>query len=35
MLTLCGKTIKIPMEPQCESLNAATAAAIVLWELYR
>ncbi|MEG0597753.1 MAG: RNA methyltransferase [Oscillospiraceae bacterium] len=35
VLTLCGKTIKIPMEPQCESLNAATAAAVVLWELYR
>lgn len=24
----------IPMQPRCESLNAATAATIVLWELY-
>ncbi|MEG2455775.1 MAG: RNA methyltransferase [Oscillospiraceae bacterium] len=35
VLSRCTKTIKIPMEPQCESLNAATAAALVLWELYR
>lgn len=35
MLALCGQTWKIPMEPQCESLNAAAAAAVVLWELYR
>ncbi len=35
MLAACEKTIKIPMEPSCESLNAATAAAVVLWELYR
>lgn len=32
MLALCSKTLKIPMEDKCESLNAAVAAAIVLWE---
>lgn len=35
LLDACRETIKIPMEPQCESLNAATAAAVVLWEWYR
>jgi len=35
MLALCSKTLKIPMEAKCESLNAAVAAAIVLWEGYR
>jgi len=35
MLSLCEKTLKIPMEAKCESLNAAIAAAIVLWEAYR
>lgn len=35
MLSLCEKTLKIPMEEKCESLNAAVAAAIVLWEGYR
>jgi TrmH family RNA methyltransferase len=35
LLSVCEKTIKIPMEPKCESLNAAAAAAVVLWELYR
>jgi TrmH family RNA methyltransferase len=25
--------IIIPMHPRCESLNAAAAAAIVLWEM--
>ena len=35
MLALCRQTWKIPMEPKCESLNAAAAAAVVLWELYR
>lgn len=32
MLALCERTLKIPMEAKCESLNAAVAAAIVLWE---
>lgn len=35
LLALCRETIRIPMNPQCESLNAAAAAAVVLWELYR
>lgn len=35
VLSLCRRTWKIPMEPKCESLNAAAAAAVVLWELYR
>ena len=32
MLSLCQKSLKIPMEARCESLNAAVAAAVVLWE---
>ena len=35
MLSRCSRTYKIPMEPRCESLNAAVAASVVLWELYR
>ena len=35
MLSLCEKTLKIPMEGRCESLNAAAAAAVLLWEGYR
>ncbi len=35
MLALAEKTLKIPMETTCESLNAAIAAAVVLWEGYR
>ena len=35
LLALCGKTLKIPMIERCESLNAAVAAAIVLWEGFR
>ena len=31
-LALCDKTLKIPMSDTCESLNAAVAAAVVLWE---
>lgn len=31
-LALCDMTIKIPMDQTCESLNAAAAAAVVLWE---
>lgn len=34
-LELCTGTLKIPMEPCCESLNAAVAAGIVLWEGYQ
>ena len=28
----CRRTVGIPMRARCESLNAAVAAAIVLWE---
>lgn len=35
MLDECAKTLKIPMNPRCESLNAAIAATVVLWEMYR
>ncbi len=31
-LALCDRTIRIPMEGTCESLNVAAAAAVVLWE---
>lgn len=34
-LALCQKTLKIPMRERCESLNAAMAASIVLWEMAR
>ena len=35
LLARSGQTIKIPMRERCESLNAAAAAAIVLWEMTR
>ena len=35
MLELCDKTIRIPMAERCESLNAAIAATVLLWEAYR
>ena len=34
-LALCAQTVRIPMGPRCESLNAAVAAAVLLWEGYR
>lgn len=34
-LELCRNTIKIPMRARCESLNAAVAASVVLWEMAR
>ena len=34
-LLLCQKTVKIPMRGRCESLNAAVAASVVLWEMTR
>ncbi len=34
-LQLCSKTVKIPMTSRCESLNAAMAASVVLWEMGR
>ena len=35
LLSACERTLKIPMSPRCESLNAAAAATVVLWEMYR
>lgn len=35
VLALCEKTVKIPMSPRCESLNAAVAASVILWEMAR
>lgn len=35
ILSLCEMTLKIPMRERCESLNAAVAAAVVLWEGWR
>ena len=34
-LSLCSKTVKIPMTDRCESLNAGIAAGVVLWEMFR
>ena len=34
-LALCQKTVRIPMRARCESLNAAVAAAVTLWEMAR
>ena len=35
VLACCEQTIIIPMRERCESLNAAMAAGIVLWESWR
>ena len=35
VLALCDQTIRLPMSERCESLNAAVAAAVLLWEMYR
>ena len=35
LLNNCGGELIIPMSPGSESLNAAVAAAIVLWEMAR
>jgi len=34
-LALCRGRLKIPMRERCESLNAAAAAAVILWEMSR
>ena len=34
-LTAADRELIIPMNPRCESLNAAVAAAVVMWELRR
>ena len=33
VLNLCDRTIRIPMRERCESLNAAAAATVLLWEM--
>ena len=33
ILALCSERITIPIAPECESLNAAVAAAVIMWEL--
>ena len=33
MLAACEKTLKIPMRERCESLNAAAAGTVVLWQM--
>ena len=35
LLTLCDGEIIIPMRPESESLNAAVAASVVMWEMAR
>ena len=35
LLSLCEKTVFIPMQPDSESLNAAVAASIIMWEMAR
>lgn len=35
VLAACGRTVRVPMDPRCESLNAASAAAVLLWEAAR
>lgn len=35
VLSMCAGTFRIPMNPRCESLNAAIAAAVILWEAAR
>lgn len=35
VLDACARTLKIPMRSRCESLNAAVAASVVLWEGWR
>ena len=35
MLQGCTRTVRIPMSEHCESLNAAAAAAVLLWEAAR
>lgn len=35
VLDRCDRAFLIPMEARCESLNAAVAAGVVLWEMFR
>lgn len=35
LLKMCDQTIIIPMDPDSESLNAAVAASVLMWEMVR
>ena len=35
LLACCDRTVLIPMRDHCESLNAAAAATVLLWEMAR
>ena len=35
LLRLCDQTVIIPMQPDSESLNAAVAASVLMWEAVR
>ncbi len=35
VLAACDRTVRIPMDKTCESLNAASAASVLLWEAAR
>ena len=35
LLAYCKATVRIPMRERCESLNAAVAASVLLWEMAR
>ena len=35
LLECCDRTVLIPMRDHCESLNAAAAATVLLWEMAR
>jgi len=35
LLAMCVQCVRIPMNPVSESLNAAAAAAVLMWEMYR
>jgi TrmH family RNA methyltransferase len=35
VLSMCSNLVSIPMTPECESLNAAAAASIIMWEATR
>ena len=35
LLALCGQKVIIPMAPGSESLNAAVAASVVMWEMFQ
>ena len=35
VLAACDRTVRIPMDSRCESLNAASAASVLLWEAAR